>query len=224
MIVAHDKPVTLVGGADVSKNMLNRAQSLGPVVVAADGGADAALAHGVVPKAVIGDFDSLTACARQELPQSALHPIPEQETTDFDKCLRNISAPLVVGVGFSGNRLDHQLAAYNTLVRHPHRPCLLLGLEELVFLCPPSIRLDLKNGCPISLFPMGAVEGVSDGLRFAIDGINFAPDGAIGTSNTATGPVDISVTSPKMLVILPQESFEQAGRALLTARSYWPAP
>ncbi|WP_294622459.1 thiamine diphosphokinase [uncultured Roseovarius sp.] len=224
MIVADDKPVTLIGGAEISKKMLNRAQSLGPLVVAADGGADAALYNGVVPDAVIGDFDSLTDWAREQLPQSALHCIPEQETTDFDKCLRNISAPLVVGVGFSGNRLDHQLAAYNTLVRHPNRPCLLLGLEELVFLCPPSIRLDLKSGTPVSLFPMGAVEGLSDGLRFAIDGVNFTPDGRVGTSNTATGPVEISVTSPKMLVILPQESFEQAAEALLAARSYWPAP
>lgn len=224
MIVVHDKPVTLIGGAEVSEPVLNRARSLAPLVVAADGGAMAALVNGVVPRAVIGDFDSLTDDMRSQLPKEALHLIPEQDTTDFDKCLRNIAAPLVVGIGFSGKRLDHQLAAYNTLVRHPDRPCLLLGVEELVFLCPPSIRLDLKTGCPVSLFPMGAVEGVSDGLQYPIDGLNFAPDGRVGTSNTALGAVDISVTSPKMLVILPQESFEQAAEALLTARSHWPAP
>jgi thiamine pyrophosphokinase len=224
MIVADNKPVTLIGGAEIKKTLLDRAQSLGPLVVAADGGADAALYNGVVPDAVIGDFDSLSEAARERLPNSSLHKIAEQDTTDFDKCLRNIDAPLVVGIGFSGNRLDHQLAAYNTLVRHPDRPCLLLGVEELVFLCPPSIRLDLKNGTPVSLFPMGAVEGVSDGLEYPIDGLNFAPDGRVGTSNVAIGPVDISVTSPKMLVILPQESFEQAAKALLAARSHWPAP
>ncbi|WP_306151218.1 thiamine diphosphokinase [Roseovarius sp. MMSF_3281] len=224
MIVSHDKPVTLVGGAEISKKMLNRARSLGSLVVAADGGADAALENGVVPEAVIGDFDSLTDWARDQIPDNALHLISEQDTTDFDKCLGNINAPLVIGVGFSGNRLDHQLAAYNTLVRHPDRPCLLLGVEELVFLCPPSIRLDLESGTPVSLFPMGAVEGLSDGLKHPIDGLNFAPDGRVGTSNTALGPVEVSVTSPKMLVILPQESFEQAAQAVLTARSYWPAP
>ena len=224
MIVVHDKPVTLIGGAEVSKPVLSRAQSLAPLVVAADGGAKAALVNGVVPRAVIGDFDSLTDDMRAQIPKEALHPIPEQDTTDFDKCLRNIAAPLVVGIGFSGKRLDHQLAAYNTLVRHPDRPCLLLGVEELVFLCPPSIRLDLETGCPVSLFPMGAVEGVSDGLQYPIDGLNFAPDGRVGTSNTALGPVDISVTSPKMLVILPQECLEQVASALLTAGSNWPAP
>lgn len=223
MIVADDKPVTLIGGAAIKKALLNRAQKLGPTVVAADGGADAALHHGVVPSAVIGDFDSLSEAACERLPNSALHKIAEQDTTDFDKCLRNIDAPLVIGIGFSGDRLDHQLAAYNTLVRHPDRPCLLLGVEELVFLSPPSVRLDLKIGTPVSLFPMAAVEGVSDGLEYPIDGLNFAPDGRVGTSNVATGPVDISVTSPKMLVILPQESFELTVQALVSARCYWPA-
>lgn len=222
MIVDEKRPITLVGGADVTKATLNRARALAPVVVAADGGADVALINHAVPQAVIGDFDSLSDWARGQLPSSALHPIPDQDSTDFDKCLRNIQTPLVIGVGFSGARLDHQLAAYNTLVRHPHRRCILLGTEELVFLAPPELRLDLPKGCEVSLFPFGAVEGVSDGLKYPIGGLNFAPDGRVGTSNHATGPVSLSVTAPKMLVILPQIMLEIAAEALLHARADWP--
>jgi thiamine pyrophosphokinase len=54
--------------------------------------------------------------------------------------------------------------------------------------------------------------------------VNFAPDGRVGTSNTATGPVDLSVTAPKMLVILPEAMMEEAARALLDAGARWPAP
>ena len=223
MIVHEFEPVTLVGGAAVSKARLNRAQRLAPHVVAADGGADAALACGVTLRAVIGDFDSVSAKARAALPPEVLHPIAEQDSTDFDKCMRNIQAPLVVGVGFSGDRLDHQLAAYNTLVRHPGQRCLLLGEEELVFLAPPSISLELKEGTRVSLFPMGAAEGVSEGLRWPINGLNFAPDGRVGTSNIATGPVHLTLTAPKMLVILPESAFELAVDALLAAPAYWPA-
>lgn len=222
MIVREKEPVTLVGGAEVTKERIARAMALAPHVVAADGGADAALEHGVEPRAVIGDFDSLSDAARRGLPDEVLHPITEQDSTDFDKCLRNIAAPLVVGIGFSGNRLDHQLAAYNTLVRHPARRCVLLGAEELVFLCPPSIALKLEEHTPVSLFPMGAVEGVSDGLRWPIGGLNFAPDGRIGTSNAALGPVSLSVTAPKMLVILPESELERAVEALLTGSAHWP--
>jgi len=224
VIVEADEPVTLVGGAAITEERLRRAMALAPRVVAADGGADAALALGVAPCAVIGDFDSLSDDAQQRLPAASLHPIAEQDSTDFDKCMRNIAAPLVIGIGFSGDRLDHQLAAYNTLVRHPHRRCLLLGREELVFLAPPSLRLDLAAGTAVSLFPMGAVEGVSDGLRWPIGGLNFAPDGRVGTSNLATGTVSVSLTAPKMLLILPESAFEAAVRALPATASTCPAP
>lgn len=223
MIVDVNEPVTLIGGAAITRERIERAMALAPHPVAADGGADAALAHGVEPRAVIGDFDSLSDEARARLPPASLHPITEQDSTDFEKCLRNIAAPLVIGIGFSGTRLDHQLAAYNTLVRHPDRRCLLLGSEELVFLAPPSMVLPLAPGTAVSLFPMGAVEGVSDGLRWPIGGLNFAPDGRVGTSNVATGAVDLTLTAPKMLVILPQDTLEVAVRALLAAPAVWPA-
>ena len=222
MIVDQSEPLTLIGGAEVNPNRLERAMSLGRTVVAADSGADAALALGVTPDAVIGDFDSLSEMARATLAPDTLHPIPEQDSTDFDKCLRNISSPLVIGIGFSGDRLDHQLAAYNTLVTHPHRRCILLGAEELLFLCPPSFAMTCEAGLPVSLFPMGAVEGISEGLRWPINGLNFAPDGRIGTSNETIGPLSLSVTSPKMLVILPECMLESVAKALLATRPAWP--
>ncbi|WP_101065406.1 thiamine diphosphokinase [Roseovarius salinarum] len=224
MIVQSSEAVTLIGGADVRRPSLDRALNIAPRLVAADGGADAALALGLTPEAVIGDFDSLSDEARARLADDSLHPFADQDTTDFDKCLDNISAPLVIGVGFSGARLDHQLAAYNTMVRHAHQRCILLGTEELVLLAPPSLALDLPPGCPVSLFPLGAVEGVSDGLRWPISGLRFSPDGRVGTSNVATGPVDLSVTAPKMLVILPEHALEEAARALLDRPATWPAP
>lgn len=222
MIVHHKEPITLVGGAEITKARITRALSLARHVVAADGGADAALAHGVVPQAVIGDFNSLSEAGKAALPKDVLFPIDDQNSTDFDKCMTHIAAPLIIGIGFSGARLDHQLASYNTLVRYPHRRCVLLGSEELVFLAPPSISLPVPAGCPLSLFPMGAVEGVSEGLRWPIAGLNLAPDGQISTSNEATGPVQLSVTSPKMLVILPEAMLEVVAAALLDQPSYWP--
>lgn len=221
MIVNESEPVTLIGGAAVTRARLDRAMALAPRVVAADGGADAALGLGVEPCAVIGDFDSISDAARRRLPAAILHRIPDQDSTDFDKCMGNIRSPLVLGIGFSGDRLDHQLAAYNTLVRNPARRCVLLGEEELVFLAPPSLSLDLAEGTPVSLFPMGAVEGVSDGLNWPVGGLNFAPDGRIGTSNLATGPVHLTITAPKMLVILPEHTLETVVRTLLATTAIW---
>src|SRR6056297_3126648 len=224
MIVRENEAITLIGGARVAQDELAAALRLAPLVVAADGGADTALAAGLTPRAVIGDFDSISAVARTRLPSDILHALDDQDTTDFEKCLAHVEAPLIIGLGFTGDRLDHHMAACNALVRHAARRCVLLGVHDLMFLCPPVLDLPLAPGCRVSLFPMGAVEGVSDGLEWPIGGINFAPDGRVGTSNRALGPVSLSVTTPKMLVTLPAGTLQTVTRALDDCTASWTAP
>lgn len=221
MIVHSSKPLTLIGGGNLEKTDIARALEIGERVVAADGGANAAIKAGVTPHAVIGDFDSLTPETRDALPPDTLHWIDDQNSTDFDKCLGNIATPLILGVGFTGARMDHQLAAINSLVRHPGQRCILLGRDDIAFLAPPSFAIDLPAGTPVSLFPMGAVEGVSDGLHWPIAGLTFTPDGKIGTSNAATGPVSVSFTAPKMILILPADFFEATAEALMNTTPRW---
>ncbi|WP_336098500.1 thiamine diphosphokinase [Roseovarius sp. CH_XMU1461] len=214
-------PIALIGGGDMDQGDLAAALAHAECVVAADGGADKALAAGIMPEAVIGDFDSLSARARREIPQERLHRIDEQDSTDFDKALRHIEAPLILGVGFLGARLDHQLAACNTLVRHAEARVILTSRDSIMLLAPPSIVLDLAPGTVVSLFPLGAVEGVSDGLEWPIAGLSFYPDGVIGTSNRALGPVEMSFTAPKMLLILPADCLDRVIEALGRSASHW---
>ncbi len=221
MIVHKLGPVTLIGGAEVDHDVLRMAVGLGEVVVAADGGAATALAYGITPQAVIGDFDSIPDEVRAALPQDVLHRVAEQDSTDFEKCLTRIDAPLIVGAGFSGARVDHQLAVCNVLVRWPARRCVLIGADDVLFLAPPNMALDLPEGCRVSLFPMGVVEGRSEGLNWPIDGLTLTPDGQIGTSNFAIGPVQLSVTAPKLLAILPVEHLEQVVQMLLSNPARW---
>ena len=221
MIVRENDPITLIGGAVVARADLEAALRLAPVVVAADGGADRALEAGITPRAVIGDFDSISAAARDRLPDTILHPIDDRDTTDFEKCLARVAAPLILGLGFTGARIDHHMAACSALARHARQRCVLLGAEDLMFLCPPVLSLPLEAGCRVSLFPMGAVEGASDGLEWPIGGINFAPDGRIGTSNRTVGPLTLSVTAPKMLVVLPVDTLQTVVRALKTCTGTW---
>ena len=222
IIVHANDPVTLVGGAPTDAETLSLALSLAPRLVAADSGAAAALAQGHVPEAVIGDMDSLSEADSALLPQERIHRIAEQDSTDFDKCLASIRAPLIVGLGFTGARLDHQMAAFNTLVRHPRQRCILIGAQEIILLAPPALRLDPDKGAVLSLFPMGAVEGLSDGLQWPLRGLNFAPDGQVGTSNAATGPVHLTITAPKMLVMLPVDRLDIVVTALTESAARWP--
>lgn len=222
MIVQKPQPVTLIGGAPVSGAVLRMALAIAPEVVAADGGAETALAAGLTPEAVIGDFDSITDAARTALPAQVLHHVAEQDSTDFEKCLSRIETPLIVGAGFIGARVDHQLAACTALVHFAARRCILLGEDDAMFLAPPDLALDLGLGRRFSLFPMGAVRGRSDGLKWPIDGLDLAPDGRIGTSNQTTGPVRLRAEAPRLLVIVPRDAAPAAARALVRAPGWDP--
>lgn len=223
-IVRSSETVVLVGGGDAPAEDLSAALAHGGTLVAADGGAAVALAAGMTPAAVIGDMDSLDPALAARLTPDSLHTVAEQDSTDFDKCLRAISAPLVIGVGFLGRRIDHQMAAQNTLVTRPDRRCLLLGARDICFLCPPELTLDLPPGTRFSLFPMGRVAGRSEGLEWPIDGLDFRPDGQVGTSNRVAGPVRLWMEAPRMLVILPREALAETVRSLAAQPATWPAP
>jgi thiamine pyrophosphokinase len=214
MIVSTQNSVTLLGASAVSVEDIEEILPFAPILVAADGGAETAMATGRTPDAVIGDFDSLPQLVRETIPIDRIHPIAEQETTDFEKCLSRIDAPLILAIGFAGRRLDHELAVYNALVRHPERRCIVIGSHDVAFHAPRTLVMDLPEGSRLSLFPMAGVEGRSAGLRWPIDGIRFAPDGRIGTSNEVIGPVRLGFEGDGMLVIVPRAALAVAIAAL----------
>lgn len=214
VIVQSTSGVTLAGGGGFSLKLLALARALAPRVVAADGGADRLLRLGVEPEAVIGDLDSISTAAKVRL-AGRLFPIREQVTTDFDKALRSIHAPFVLGLGFAGARLDHGLAVLNALVRQSDKRCLVLSPQDVTFLAPPDLALTLPVGTRLSLFPMGAVGGESEGLRWPVNGLRFAPDGMIGTSNEVSDArVRLRFDADRMLVILPLRQLPAVLRGL----------
>lgn len=201
------------------------AARLAPFMVAADGGAELVQQSGRIPDAVIGDLDSLCATIASQIPSEKVHAVAEQDSTDFEKVMMRVDAPVVLGVGLTGGRLDHELAAFHALRRFAHLPCVLIGESQLVFLCPPQIQIALEKGDTVSLFPLAPVEGMSTGLRWDIDGLHFAPGVRIGTSNMAIGgDVTVSVNAPAMLGILPRAALSTLVEALSLAPGWPVAP
>ena len=210
--------ITLAGGGPFGRRDLDLCLARAPTAVAADGGADRLICLGVMPKAVIGDFDSVSDAALSKIAMENQYHVPEQSSTDFDKALRSIQAPFVLALGFAGARLDHWLAAMTTLVRHPDRCCILVGPKDIAFAAPARLDLDLTPGEPLSLFPMAPVTGRSQGLEWPIAGLSFAPAGQIGTSNRVVARrVVLEFNVPGMLVILPRRRLDTAIRSLVPA-------
>ena len=200
-IVHENDPLTLVGGSDLSQIVLNICLTHVPRVVAADGGADAVLARGLTPLAVIGDMDSLGEAARTAF-ADRLHPVAEQDSTDFEKCLDRISAPMILAAGFLGGRLDHQLAAMNAVFRRRAGHVVLVGADDVLMLLTGPCEMDLEAGMRFALLPFSPVRVVTRGLRWDLHDRILAPDGLISSSNAvADGPVAIRPEGPVFLTV-----------------------
>lgn len=157
------------------------------------------------------------------MPVAQQHHLSEQQSTDFDKALRSVDAPVVIGIGFCGGRVDHQLAAFSTLLVHAGRPCILMAEHEVIVLAPPQLSLDMQAGEVVSLYPLVPVQGRSTGLEWPIGGLAFDPAHRIGTSNRALGTVELSFDAPGMLLIVPKRHLRPLVAQFVQGGARWPA-
>ena len=208
--------VTLLGGGAVNPATLSHCLQLAPELVAADGGADQALELGHMPVVVAGDMDSVSEHARKIIGADKFVETPDQNRTDFHKTLDLIDAPLVLGVGFMGKRLDHELACYNTLVRLPEKRVILVGEVDICFHLSRPLKMTLPVGTRFSLFPMAKVNVRGTGLVWPVDDLELSPWGMIGTSNETNAPaVTVETDGAGLLVILPRAHLTDAIAVLM---------
>ncbi len=197
--------ITLVGAGPVRRSTLRAAIGLAPIAIAADGGADALAKLGHQCHAIIGDLDSIDITENWLNSGVPIHQIGEQETSDFEKCLYSLEAPLFLAVGFLGGLTDHALSALNALLVYENKRIILLGERDVTFLCPYDLWLELPVGTRISLFPLVEVTGLmSRGLQWNVAGLRMQPGGRIGTSNAVTdSPLRVGFDKKGVLVTLP---------------------
>ena len=198
-------PVTLVGGGGATRPQIDLAMAHAPSLIAADGAADHVAELGLMPDAVIGDMDSIqdpTVWTGQ--PTKVLH-LPEQDTTDFEKCLYATDAPGYVGVGFTGRRVDHTLAVFHALLVQTGKRVVLLGEQDAIALLPmDGVSIELDVGARVSLFPLARAKGVrSRGLKWPIEGLDMRIGHQVGTSNQAADAnVQIQFDAPGVLLMV----------------------
>ena len=203
--LSFKQPVCLVGGGALNREMLEQALQHAPALVAADGAADRLAGWGLRPDAIVGDMDSISDPDAWRRDDGHFIHLPEQETTDFGKCLYATEAPFYVAVGFTGRRIDHMLAVFSAMLGAPDKTVVLLGEAEVVALVPPSgVTLALEPEAIVSVYPVAPVTGVrSEGLEWPIDGLAMEAGRRIGTSNRATqAHVSLAFDRPGALLML----------------------
>lgn len=195
-------PVVLVGAGDVAKHDLQRFPH-DWIFVGVDGGANTCKNHGRSPSLVLGDLDSYEP---DPLITAPVKHIPEQNSTDLQKALMLVDAPLIIGLGFLSDRLDHALAALDTLA-YCQRPFILIGEQDAVVTLPQHTDLTLPVGTRLSLMPWPEKTLLHDqGLEYPLKGLTLKQGIQLGTSNKTIAEAVHMVTEPDglCLLILPK--------------------
>ena len=202
-IVSDLRSVCLVGGAATSESLISQINQRVDAVVAVDGGADTVHHMGLTPLAVIGDLDSISAASRKSYADILWH-LQEQSTTDFEKALTHIQAPLIVATGFTGGRLDHQLSVLNVMLRLAERNIYLVDDTDVSFFAAAGMHsFVLEQGCRISLMPVAPATVSLSGVVWPFNDQLMAMAGFTSPSNEALGGAVTLQTDAPVLVTLP---------------------
>ncbi len=196
-----------IAAPEVLNILAERAES----VVCADGGANAAAALEIVPRTVIGDFDSMTEETRRYCEQHGVEMLhlTRQDDTDFEKALlllRQRGTKHLVITGVTGKLLDHTLGNFSILLRYIRDFSIVLFDENFrMDVLTEGGRFTSKAGDRISVVPLApAHDVVYQGLRYPLKGETLEAGLREGTCNEATGDAfEISFSDGVLLLFRP---------------------
>ncbi len=196
----------LIGnGEKVSPRLLKKLAAQADYVLAADGGADNALACGVTPNGVIGDLDSVSARAKKALAGKILH-VPAQDNTDLEKALLWLikhKFTHVTLVGFVGDRWDFSIGNLLALARFARQLEICVAGDKWHIV--PLVRgaqFACKKNKRVSIIPLKTCTGVTlSGLKYPLKNARLTPGTTQTLSNqTASTHFTISFTRGTLLV------------------------
>ncbi len=165
----------------------------GDFIIAADGGAKHILQLGRRPNVLIGDLDSITREAQQELEKTNTEIIQfsrDKNETDLELAIThaiNLNPPQIVIVAALGNRLDQTLGNISLMTSSQlaHFDVRLDdGVNEVLF-CREQAQVHGKSGDIVSLVPwQGDVTGVvTSGLKWPLQSEILYSNKTRGISN-----------------------------------------
>jgi thiamine pyrophosphokinase len=221
MTFQFQSPVFLVGDGELSEHQFRSLYSDPHPLIAADGGANALRDFLMIPHAVIGDMDSIRDRDFFEK-QSQLVHIEDQDTTDLEKCLMEVEAPLYLALGFIGKRFDHTLEILHVLEKYSHKQIVFFSKEDVIIRLPKSFEIELPLGTRFSLYPLKRTLLLSSvGLKYPLKGLIMEQGQMIGTSNETTeSTVRIEQSEEGLIAIVPIEHVAALLSSTLNLRSY----
>lgn len=178
-----------------------------------DGAYQKALEIGLRPEVVVGDFDSIELSSVEGV--EVVHR-PDQDYTDFDKCLKVLSERAYQSIdvyGATGLEHDHFLGNLTTAVKYKEK--LRISFHDdfsVFFFTQKEIRLKEVYNRMISLYPFPEAKNVcSEGLFYHLKNMDLSILQRVGTRNHAVeNEVKITYTSGNLLVFVSKYTRKKA--------------
>lgn len=168
-IVRDDQEPALIiaNGAACSKELMDQLLEWSPLVIVLDSAITRVIELGIKVDVLLGDFDrgfDPEYYKELQYPLEIVHT-PDQEKTDLEKAFDYLigrGIPAVNVIWATGRRADHTITNITNIVRFRDQlKIVILDDNSRIFLLPYKFEKWYTASTPISLIPIGKVEGIS---------------------------------------------------------------
>lgn len=197
----------ICNGEPPARRLARKLATRADLIVAADGGANAARRLGVRPDVIIGDMDSISKTTRWFFSSSTFILVKRQDNTDLEKALDYLQDQRIKNVtifGATGGRIDFTLGNLAVLWNYTRSMNItMVGDDWQAFPIVLTKRIVAKVGTTVSLIPFGICSGVTlRGLQYPLTDATMKV-GEIGVSNVVKqSPFSVTVRRGKMMVFI----------------------
>ena len=211
-IVRDDQEPALIiaNGESCNRELLDQLLEWSPLVVVLDSAIERVIELGIKIDVLIGDFDRDFDFEKYKDLQFPIEivKVEDQNSTDLDKAYnylieRNIPAANVVWA--TGRRADHTITNLTNVIKFKDKlKIVLLDDYSKVFLLPKSFKKWYPKNTPISLIPLGIVNGITtNNLAYSLKNESLEIGFRSGSSNHVSedGIVEITYTEGFLLMM-----------------------
>jgi thiamine pyrophosphokinase len=197
----------LCNGEPPPRNLARALSREADLVIAADGGANAAWSLGLRPEVIIGDLDSITPATKRHFAGSTIIRLERQDNTDLEKALDYIvsGGPAdVMILGVTGNRIDFTLANLAVIWKYTRRIRMTVrGDGWRAFPVVGRSEILAPVGTTVSLLPFGSCRGITiRGMQYPLRDAAMGV-GEVGVSNVMKARrASVRVKRGRMLAVV----------------------
>ncbi|WP_286964775.1 thiamine diphosphokinase [Flavobacterium sp. UBA4854] len=202
-IVRDDQEPALIiaNGAACDPELLGQLLEWSPLVVVLDSAIERVIELGIKVDVLLGDFDrgfDPEIYKTSQFPIEIVHT-PDQDKTDLEKAFDYLierKIPAVNVVWATGKRADHTITNLTQIVRYRDLlKIVILDDHSKIFLLPTKFEKWYTANTPISLIPIGVVNGISSSnLKYELNDDTLTMGYRTGSSNSVEKDGIVTIT------------------------------